>query len=290
MTTIGTHPNIFHSDEIIAVILVGYVDSVTVTRTRDEKILKTMDMLIDVGGVYAPLDAKYDHHQFKKTDPFYGLSSAGLVWRDVKEYMATEYEDLTDLEAFIDAVDRRDTRVEYDPSNVYEPVFDAITACNGIDPRSTEQNFRFNMMVELIGNIVVNLATKNIEGYTDTLEVLETLAEKSTAEKLPQYAQRQLDTVDLGHVVVSKFFPEWRKTSKFTGKPFIMPGDNDGEYKVMIDTTTAQIAATRDEVFTHTNGFISIVKPKESSTHIGIALTNGALFEIPLADIKKVIG
>ncbi len=287
---VGVHHSVFHSDELVAIALIKYLDDVEVTRTRDEEILKTMEILVDVGGEYSPDEALYDHHQFKKDDPFYGLCSAGLVWKDTKEYISTEYEDLTDLEAFIDAVDRRDTRVGYDPSNVYEPVFEAITACNDIDPMCKNQDDRFNIMLNHVEGIIAAIASKNVEAYADLLEAMEILAEVNTKNKIPQYEQRQLDAVDLGDVIVTKFFPEWRQASKITGKPFVMPGDLEGQYKVMVDTTTIQIAATKDEVFTHANGFISIVAPNETSTHLGIALTNGKLFEVPYSEIRKVIG
>lgn len=35
----------------------------TITRTRDYAVLDTMDVVVDVGGVYDPEKNRYDHHQ-----------------------------------------------------------------------------------------------------------------------------------------------------------------------------------------------------------------------------------
>ena len=163
MIHIGTHPNSFHSDEIVAIALMSFVDSIEITRSRSELVLGECEMLVDVGGEYDPLNSKYDHHQFKKDDPFYGLSSAGLVYKDMRPYFKT-IGDVEDLDAFIEAVDARDTRVGYNESNVYEPVFDAITSLNYIDPTShKEQAEMFDVLVERVSDIIDVLIEKMLE-------------------------------------------------------------------------------------------------------------------------------
>jgi uncharacterized UPF0160 family protein len=34
-----------------------------IIRTRDENVLKTCDIVVDVGGKYEPSSHRYDHHQ-----------------------------------------------------------------------------------------------------------------------------------------------------------------------------------------------------------------------------------
>lgn len=88
---IGTHSGSFHCDEALAVymlkLLPEYKDA-SVTRTRDQAILDTMDIVVDVGGVYDPATHRYDHHQRSfdtcfddKEHKGYKLSSAGLVYK-----------------------------------------------------------------------------------------------------------------------------------------------------------------------------------------------------------------
>lgn len=56
----------FHADEALACALLKMLPEYTdasVTRTRDYAVLETMDVVVDVGGVYDPDKHRYDHHQ-----------------------------------------------------------------------------------------------------------------------------------------------------------------------------------------------------------------------------------
>lgn len=85
---IGTHNGPFHADDVFAVGLVNTFVSpeAEVVRTRDEKVLATCDVLIDVGAVFDPATRRFDHHQYKAEQrrrsrflPAVPLSSAGMV-------------------------------------------------------------------------------------------------------------------------------------------------------------------------------------------------------------------
>ena len=89
---IGTHNGAFHCDEVLACsmlkLLPQYKDAIIV-RTRDPEILKTCDIVADVGGIFDPNTHRYDHHQKTFTDTMATLnkgnwvtklSSAGLIY------------------------------------------------------------------------------------------------------------------------------------------------------------------------------------------------------------------
>lgn len=93
---IGTHSGVFHCDEILACFMLQqlpkYKDA-RIIRSRDDAILKDCDIVVDVGGIYAPDKLRFDHHQktFEHTlgsirpefaDKFskVRLSSAGLIY------------------------------------------------------------------------------------------------------------------------------------------------------------------------------------------------------------------
>ncbi|XP_045461301.1 MYG1 protein [Harmonia axyridis] len=92
---IGTHNGVFHCDEVLACYMLKklplYKDA-DIVRTRDEAILSTCDIVVDVGAVYDPVKCRFDHHQrnFVETlssirpdlvkNKFIKLSSAGLVY------------------------------------------------------------------------------------------------------------------------------------------------------------------------------------------------------------------
>lgn len=63
---IGTHNGTFHCDEVLACCMLKMLpeyDDAKIVRTRDENVLKTCDIVVDVGGEYEPLSHRYDHHQ-----------------------------------------------------------------------------------------------------------------------------------------------------------------------------------------------------------------------------------
>lgn len=82
---IGTHDKRFHTDEVFAVatLLMVFPDAQLV-RTRDETVLATCDILVDVGREYDHDRGRYDHHQpggAGRRQNGIELSSFGLVWR-----------------------------------------------------------------------------------------------------------------------------------------------------------------------------------------------------------------
>jgi len=130
----------------------------------------------------------------------------------------------------------------------------------------------------------------------NTLEDIYTVVEGSDRERLAKYEKHKNDIfrkrkeamILVDDVVVVKYFPGWRQVSKNLSRPIIMPGDVEGQYKVMMDTTKRQIATTSGSLFTHMNGFVSITEP--TGDVLGIILTDGKLIEVRLDEVKKVLG
>ncbi|XP_061358179.1 uncharacterized protein LOC133302429 [Gastrolobium bilobum] len=86
---VGTHSGTFHCDEALACFMLRlskHFSGAHIVRTRDPKVLESLDAVVDVGGVYDPLPHRYDHHQ-RGFDQVLGygfatkLSSAGLVYK-----------------------------------------------------------------------------------------------------------------------------------------------------------------------------------------------------------------
>ena len=81
--TIGTHNGSFHCDEALGVALLrrtaAYADA-KVVRSRNQEVLDKCDVVIDVGGVYDPAAARFDHHQKEFNDVFgHGETRFGVV-------------------------------------------------------------------------------------------------------------------------------------------------------------------------------------------------------------------
>ncbi|XP_040563826.1 MYG1 protein C27H6.8 [Lepeophtheirus salmonis] len=90
---IGTHNGVFHADEVTACMMLKLLPKfkdAEIIRTRDQKILDTCDIVVDVGGVYDHSLSRYDHHQKTFNEslstiiegmPYVTkLSSAGLIY------------------------------------------------------------------------------------------------------------------------------------------------------------------------------------------------------------------
>ena len=149
---IGTHNGHFHADEALAVYLLRLLPQYTnssLIRTRDAEVLKTCDIVCDVGGVHDHDAKRYDHHQREFNAVFPGsatkLSSAGLVWMHYGKQIIEAVTGLSASDAnndllynklyadFIEAFDANDNGIP-----VYDP---AALRSAGIEKRFSEKGF-----------------------------------------------------------------------------------------------------------------------------------------------------
>jgi uncharacterized UPF0160 family protein len=83
---IVTHNNYFHSDDLFAVglLLMKYPEA-EVVRSRDEEVINSADIVVDVGQVYDPAKRRFDHHQKEgggSRENGIPYASFGLVWKE----------------------------------------------------------------------------------------------------------------------------------------------------------------------------------------------------------------
>lgn len=137
---ICTHSGTFHCDEALAVFMLQclpeWKDATTI-RTRDNTVIESADIVVDVGGVYDPEKLRFDHHQRGFNETFNDsttikLSSAGLVYKHFgKQIIKRVNESLTDEEIdmvhykvyknFIEEIDANDNGIEqYDSAKLRE--------------------------------------------------------------------------------------------------------------------------------------------------------------------------
>lgn len=103
---IGTHSGCFHCDEILACYMLQTLpkyQNAKIVRTRDEAVIKTCDIVVDVGSVFDPAKSRFDHHQktfqhtlgslrpeFAEKFSKVRLSSAGLIYTFFGEQVICE--------------------------------------------------------------------------------------------------------------------------------------------------------------------------------------------------------
>ncbi|XP_043481688.1 MYG1 exonuclease isoform X1 [Leptopilina heterotoma] len=140
---IGTHNGVFHCDEVLACYMLKTLPeykNASIIRSRDPDVLKTCDIVVDVGGEYDPTKHRYDHHmrEFNETASSVinkegynwtiRLSSAGLIYchfghRIIKQIIP-EVTDENDIEEIFKKV--YDTLIqEIDALDNGVPMFDA---------------------------------------------------------------------------------------------------------------------------------------------------------------------
>ncbi|KAJ2774632.1 hypothetical protein IWQ57_000728 [Coemansia nantahalensis] len=136
---IGTHSGTFHCDEALACYMLRQLDEyrdAKIVRSRDQAVLDTCDIVVDVGGVYDHDAKRYDHHQRGFDEQFTDshktkLSSAGLVYKhygqEVIRALAKDTE-LSDSHAellhsklytqFIEGIDGIDNGISQYPADI----------------------------------------------------------------------------------------------------------------------------------------------------------------------------
>jgi len=82
---IAVHDGVFHADDVFAVAILKIINTeIEIIRSRDDDVLATADMRLDVGGKYNPASGDYDHHlvegagERKNGIPY---ASCGLIWK-----------------------------------------------------------------------------------------------------------------------------------------------------------------------------------------------------------------
>lgn len=284
--TLGTHSGKFHADDVMATaILRLLLGDIKVIRTRDEGILKTLDLVYDIS-----LGA-FDHHQLDKEvrENNIPYAACGLVWREfgarVIQQFNSQFEE-DDITSIFDYVDK----------NLLQGI-DATD--NGIDIKS-------DIKVTSISDIIQSF--NPTWDATDSADEAFEDATQYATEVLKRMICRQVSVIK-ARIVVNEAF-ENRTSNEIivlkTGCPWlqqllkldlnnevlfvISPGDNHAEYKIQVvkktvDTFEARkdlLASIRgksseeinsilgidDAIFCHKAGFIASTKSMESALKI----------------------
>lgn len=103
---VGTHNGRFHADDVMATAILKQIFDIELIRTRDNDILKDLDIVYDVGR------GEFDHHGIEKKYRENGIpyAACGLIWRQFgKEVIkfkenSLKEEEVSDIFHYIDRV------------------------------------------------------------------------------------------------------------------------------------------------------------------------------------------
>lgn len=191
-----THSGSFHCDEVLAVsllrLLPEYRDT-EIIRTRDQTVIDTCDVVVDVGGVYDPERMRFDHHQpefnvyFDDSHTVTRLSSAGIVYKHFAKRIFREHYGITDEETidelykavydnFIQAIDAIDNGVPIaNPPLQYRITTDISSRVGRMNPSWVETdvdpNVRFQEAMKLVLGEFSQCVANNMEAFGKPKEI-----------------------------------------------------------------------------------------------------------------------
>jgi uncharacterized UPF0160 family protein len=276
MTVIATHSGPFHADDVMAVALLRrFVEAdASLIRTRDLARISACELVVDVGGVYAPERGRFDHHQATYTGP---LSSAGMVLQQLAaegritaslaRYLASNALD------YVDAVDNG--RVA---PKAGVPCFPRIVeATNALANSEEEYDRAFGQALVIAGIFLEGLVaehTRTVEAEAQVVAAMEAArATGSNLIELPTYINWKPAYFANGgetHPTEFVLFPgtdaTWRviaippREGEF-GQKVSLPADWAGLTEAALEAHTGVAGS----LFCHKNRFIAVFKTRDAA-------------------------
>lgn len=235
MVRVVTHNGTFHTDEVVACMLLkNFIEyGATIVRTRDACGIEQADVVVDVGKMYDHSLRMYDHHQasfqekWSETSPTL-LSSAGLVWKHygkiilekimntIDNYHKYTPEDLEALHSivyyeFFQEIDANDNGVNQyvdPPQQTYRTnatLIGTISRLNGLDVYNEIQQQEHFERAMFVAFVMFNV---HLESHIRNYFML-----KEGREKMKQYFTN--NRVENGRIIViEEDINEWQRLLK----------------------------------------------------------------------------
>ena len=256
INTLVTHNGQFHADEVMAVALLSLfniidLNTINIVRTRDMSIISQADIVLDVGGVYEPEKLRFDHHQLRKGT----ISSAGFVWKWIKESIVETY---TEIDRLISEIDAQDCGIKPMAKFSFSHVISTLNSDELFDDEGQSSAFLHAVGVAL--SMVGMLKTEQ-DQYVMAKKVI---------------ARHQIEKIGLNRVIIlEEYCPSWKMVvhgeSTYAQVTHIIwyleqkkqwvvqvPATKPGEFKLAHPAMKPDVNA----LFVHANGFLAIYDKK----------------------------
>jgi uncharacterized UPF0160 family protein len=265
--TIVTHNGTFHSDELLGVMslikkLKKYNIKSKIIRTRDPRVIKDADIVLDVGSIYDVDNLRFDHHQNKELECSYSL----LIKNKIGERISFADEK---------RIDEGDRGIA-DHSDY--PLIRFIKSQNSLD--LTENDERFVETIETI-EMVIKESNSSMK-VEEELDKLAKINEKKIEEKKKNFLDsiKGLQPDSDGVIVFDKndeFLPFWKKELNGLAKPElkwivfwdklqncwtiqVVPTDPNNPIEFPKENSLALLKDSSSTIFVHNAGFLAKVK------------------------------
>lgn len=182
-----THSGSFHADDVFACAVLAYYHEqqrlrYKFIRTRDENIINSGDIVVDVGAIYNPDKERYDHHQVGgagKRENGIPYASFGLVWKKYGPLLCENQEQVEDIDRRlvqpIDAIDNGISISESIECGLYDyGIHGIIGAFETTWKEASNSTLQFKNFLELVG-FFKNIIEREIRRSGDRFELLEVI-------------------------------------------------------------------------------------------------------------------
>jgi uncharacterized UPF0160 family protein len=217
-----THDNRFHADDVcaMATLRIQFGDQITeVIRTRDESIIKTGDIVFDVGHICDSDANRFDHHQTEgagKRDNGIPYASFGLVWKKWGEEIcgSKEAAHLVDKKfvQMIDASDNGFLTYQYIQEDLREYVFDSI--CHSFGSTWKEEENYDEIFFEMV-DIAEKILRREIK------------VAKDKSEAVPLIEKVYQEAPDKSVIVFDQYYPWGDTLKKYPDIYFVISPDKE---------------------------------------------------------------
>lgn len=291
MLTIATHNGIIHADEIFAVAVLKLVfKDIKIVRTRDDSIINSADVRVDIGRKYDPKTFDFDHHQEETVKRENGIPYAafGLIWKEYglkvcNSKFVFEYID----KKLVQSLDANDNGIDVTTS-IYKDVkpYTIYGFIKALNPIPGEKDSDFDKAFLNILKIAVKLlkreikVAKSIEKSNKTIRKLIKEAEKENKQYivLKEYSEYEDIVISESNIklvvypsVTGQYYVKSVRTEKgsFENR-FSFPESWAGKEKEEL----AKVTGITDSLFCHKGRFLYTAKTLNSALKVAEMLTS----------------
>lgn len=284
--TLGTHSGKFHADDVMATAMLRLLlGDIKVTRTRDENILRKLDLVYDISL------GEFDHHQLNKEirENNIPYAACGLVWREFgsriiqKFNSQLEENDIISIFDYVDknlvqGIDATDNGIDIKSEIKVTSISDIIQSFNPTWDSNDSIDEAFEEAVQYATEVIKRIISRQVSVIKARVIVNEAFQNRNINEIMVLKNGcpwlQQLLKIDLNNEVLF----------------VISPDDNNVEYKIQTVKKTADTFEARkdilesirgksreeinsiikidDAIFCHKAGFIASTKSMESALKI----------------------
>lgn len=273
--TIAVHDGSFHADDVFAVAILQLINSkIEVVRTRDEKVLKSVDMRVDVGMKYNEETLDFDHHQEESVgirENGIPYASVGLIWKHYHKYLVNTQEEYTQIDdKIIQGIDAFDVGMEiYEPKIANPYTLPIIISSINPDWQEKAQDYdkAFAKAVKLAKNILKR-EIKRVKGKAKAVKMLQSAINSNKngkfliLDKLVPWKNFLADS-DIVYVIYKAINGNWHVQGVPTKKDtFEIKKDLPQSWAGLQGKDFEKKTGIKDAVFCHRNLFLCGAKSK----------------------------